>query len=284
MGKGSSGTSNGFAPFVTRLVRRFSASYLEDTRQGMWEDSRDALELLALESHELIVDVGAGTGELSGVLSAESPATVVAVDRDRSLLQSVDGAGVQSDAMALGMADNIADLVVCQALLINLPDPESALREFLRCSNDRVGAIEPDNSQVRVESSVAAETRLTRTARTAYIEGVSTDVTLGEARSLFEGVGFENIATRRYTLVRTIEPPYDERAIRAAKRKATASRLAQQRETLLAGGMTVQEYEQLRAEWRSMGRAIITAMQNEAYSRKETIPFYVTAGTVPESA
>ncbi|WP_330630468.1 class I SAM-dependent methyltransferase [Halocatena halophila] len=265
-------------------MRRFSARYLEDTRRGMWDGSRDALAPLELDSHELIVDVGAGTGELTAVLTEESPATVVAVDRDRSLLQSFDGSGVQSDAMALGMADDTADLVVCQALLINLPDPGRALGEFKRCSNDRVGAIEPDNSQVHVESSVGAETRLTRNARDDYITGVTTDVALGDASTLFEDTGFENVETRRYNLVRTIEPPYDERAIRAAKRKATASRLATQRETLLAGGMTVQDYEQLREDWREMGRSVVKAMQNETYNRRETIPFYVTTGTVPENA
>ncbi|MFC6725639.1 SAM-dependent methyltransferase, partial [Halobium palmae] len=49
-------------------MRRFSADYLERTREGMWEGSREALADLDLPDRDRIVDVGCGTGELTRVL------------------------------------------------------------------------------------------------------------------------------------------------------------------------------------------------------------------------
>ncbi|MFC7170825.1 SAM-dependent methyltransferase, partial [Halobium salinum] len=53
-------------------MRRFSADYLERTREGMWADSREALADLDLANRERVVDVGSGTGELTRVLADEA--------------------------------------------------------------------------------------------------------------------------------------------------------------------------------------------------------------------
>ncbi len=251
----------------------------------MWDHSRAALAPLELEDRELILDVGCGTGELSAVLSEETDGTVVGVDRDRQLLEETTVPTVRADATDLPFESGIADLVVCQALLINLPDPSRAIAEFVRCSTDLVAAIEPDNSAVTVESTVPLERELATRARTHYIQGVNTDVTLGTVPELLRSHGrpdreVTDIHTRRYDHVRTIEPPYDRRAVEAAKRKATGSRIAQQRETLLAGGMGPDEYDTFRSSWREMGRSIVDDMQNGTYRRTETIPFYVTVGKI----
>ncbi|MFD1512953.1 class I SAM-dependent methyltransferase [Halomarina rubra] len=269
-------------------MRRFSADYLDDTRRGMWSpDDREALAPLDLAERSCVLDVGCGTGELSAVLAEETPeeARVVGLDRDPALLAAVPDPAhpVRADALSLPVADGSADLVVCQALLINLPDPLAAVEEFSRASSALVAAVEPDNAAVTVESTVDAEERLTARARERFVAGVPTDVTLGAAPDLFREAGLRDVETRRYDHVRTVEPPYDEATLEGAKRKATGSRLSEQRETLLAGGLSEAAFDALRGEWRAMGREVVEAMAAGTYRRRETVPFFVTVGRVPSS-
>lgn len=261
-------------------MRQFSAEYLQTTREGMWAESREALAPLALGDCERVLDVGAGTGALTRVLREEAPGEVVALDADRGLLENVTDPRVRGDAMRLPFADDTFDCVVCQALLVNLPDPVAAVREFARVSRGRVAAIEPDNSAVSIDSTVEAEPVLARRARELYLQGVETDASLGAARGLFAESGLEDIVVGQYDHERTIEPPYDEYALSAAQRKASGEGLADDRETVLAGETTPEEFDALREEWRAMGRAVIGQMQSDEYRQREVVPFFVTVGEV----
>jgi len=259
-------------------MRQFSAEYLRETRRGMWAESREALDPLELGSCERILDVGCGEGALTRVLREESDAEVVGCDRDADLLAELEGPTVRGDAYHLPFPDDTFDLVVCQALLINLPDPDRALREFTRVSSGRVAAIEPDNNAVSVVSTVDAEGELARRARQRYLSGVDTDVALGaDTADLFESVGLSGITTRRYDQTLVVEPPYSDRDVREVGRKASGAGLRERRETM-AG--TDAELDALRAEWREMGREAVRQVQNEEYRRRETVPFYVVVGTV----
>lgn len=261
-------------------MRQFSAAYLADARRNMWED-RQALADLDLASRERVLDVGCGSGEFTRVLSEESDAAVVGIDADAGLLSRTDADGrALGDAVRLPFRDDAFDLVVCQALLVNLPDPAAAIGEFARVSSDLVATIEPDNAAVAVESTVDAESRLARRAREAYIAGLETDATLGNASELFGDAGLSRIRSREHRYRRTVEPPYSEAAIESAARKATGERLAEKRAELLAGGLTEAEYDDLREAWREMGRAVIDGMQAGTYERLETTPYFVTVGQV----
>jgi len=247
----------------------------------MWADSREALGDLALEECDRVLDVGCGTGELTRVLREESDGDVVGLDADADLLASVPGPNVRGDATRLPFADDSFDLVVCQALLINLPDPVAAVREFARVASQRVAAVEPNNGAVTVESTVDSEPRLARRARGRFLDGVDTDVELGaDAADAFETAGLDVVSTRRYDQELTVEPPYGERAVRAARRKATGAGLATDRETILDGDTTPEEYDALREQWREMGRVVVAQMQTDDYERRETVPFFVTVGRV----
>ncbi|MFP9193007.1 class I SAM-dependent methyltransferase [Natronosalvus vescus] len=298
-------------------MRAFSESYLRRTRKGMWADSREALTPLGLPSRDRVLDVGCGSGELTRVLREECPGEVVGCDADPALLEfarmppssHLESSGsatnpnadvdeladdaesddsleeptpvVTGDATRLPFADDTFDLVVCQALLINLPDPAAAVREFARVSSDVVAAIEPDNGAVRIDSTVPTEATLERRARRAYLAGVETDVTLGaDARAVFTDVGLEAVSSHRYDHDRSIEAPYDEHALEVARRKATGAGLADDRATMLESDLTGEEYDDLRSDWRKMGRTVIEQMQTEAYARTETVPFFVTVGRV----
>ena len=264
-------------------MRRFSADYLEETRRGMWAE-REALDALELSSRERILDVGCGTGELTAVFREESDADVLALDADADLLGHVDAdERLAGNATRLPFREDICDLVACQALLINLPDPVAAIREFSRVSSDLVAAVEPNNAAVTVESTVASEPPLAARARDAYLEGVETNVSLGaDAADCFEEAGLVDVSTTQYEHVQAIQPPYGEAALEAAARKATGERLAEQQPTLAAGGLSSDAYDALRAEWREMGREVVAQMRENDYERVETVPFYVTVGRVPE--
>ncbi|MDG5778022.1 class I SAM-dependent methyltransferase [Haloarculaceae archaeon H-GB2-1] len=247
----------------------------------MWADSRAALDPLELDSHERVLDVGCGTGELTRVLREETDGTVVGADVDPRLLAHADPPVVQADALSLPFPDDTFDLVVCQALLINLPDPAAAVREFARVSTTLVAAVEPDNGAVTVDSTVESEPPLARRARTRYLDGVETDVTLGaDAADAFADAGLTDVRTRRYDQERTIAPPYSQRALDAAKRKVTGAGLGDDRETIMAGATTPEEFDRLRSEWRAMGRDVVDQMQTGEYRRTETVPFFVTVGRV----
>nr|WP_217630203.1 class I SAM-dependent methyltransferase [Halorientalis regularis] len=249
----------------------------------MWADSREALADLDLSARERVLDVGCGTGELTRVLREESPAEVVGLDADRGLLASVDPPRLQGDALSLPVADDSFDLVVCQALLVNLPDPAAAVAEFARVSTDLVAAIEPNNAAVSVTSSADPEAHLAQRARELYLQGISTDATLGaDAAGVFEAAGLTDVTTARYDHERRIDPPYSEHAVEAARRKASGEGLATDRETMLAGDATPEEVDDLREAWRAMGRDVIAQMQADEYHRREVVPFFVTAGSAPE--
>ncbi len=280
-------------------MRRFSAAYLSRTRDGMWADSIAALSDLELPNRRQILDVGCGTGELTQVLAAGSqsentdtaPARVVGLDADRSLLDVAQSATAleyaQGDATGIPFVDDAFDLVVCQALLINLPEPAAALEEFARVSSELVATIEPNNAHVGVDSTVEAEQRLEQTARDAFVRGVNTDVSIGDAvPTLFDSIGLQDISTARYHHQKRTEPPYSSAELSDAAAKASGSGL-DDHATELRRGLDSEtapaSYDELRSQWREMGRSIVEQMQEGSYRRVEIVPFDVTVGRVPSN-
>lgn len=261
---------------------RFSEAYLSRTRRGMWTgEARGALADLDLGSAERVLDVGCGTGEFTAVLREETPdgSVVVGADRDPELLAHADGPVVRADALSLPFPDDAFDVVACQTLLVNLPDPVAALREFGRVSRSRVAAVEPDNAAVSIESTVEGEAALARRARELYLDGAGTDVSLGDATGVFERAGLADVSTRRYDFERAVDPPYSDAAVRAATRKASGAGLRERR-GVLADGTSAEELDTLRESWREMGREAVRQLRDGEYRRRETVPFYVTVGRV----
>jgi SAM-dependent methyltransferase len=262
-------------------MRRFGADYLRATRRGMWADSREALADLGLATADAVLDVGCGTGELTAVLREECPGRVVGLDRDPELLAHAREGGpvVRGDACSLPFPDDAFDVVVCQALLVNLPDPAAAVAEFGRVARERVAAVEPDNADVTVESTVDAEAALARRARERYLAGAETDVALGaDARAAFERAGLADVRSRRYDHERVVEPPYADHEVEAVTRKAKGADLRERRGTMAGDA---EELDALRESWRAMGRDALRQVRDGDYRRREVVPFHVVVGTVP---
>jgi len=260
----------------------------------MWADDRAALAELSLSDRDRVLDVGCGTGELTAVLGEETDATVIGVDADTELLTAARDrfVGVEPDShgptrfgFAAGDATRLPfptdsfDLVVCQALLVNLPDPAVALREFARVSRELVAAVEPDNADVAVSSTVDNEAGLEREARGAFIDGVGTDVTTRALAGRFADAGLSGVRTRRYHHEKRVEPPYSEADLEGATRKATGAALASH-ETELRRVLSEDSYDDLRQRWRAMGRAVVDQMRAGTYERVEVVPFDVAVGRV----
>lgn len=262
-------------------MREFSAEYLRSTRRGLWSD-RSALAGLRLPERDSVLDAGCGEGDLTRVCREETPpgATVVGLDADAGLLARVAQPAVRGDATRLPFRDDSVALVVCQALLVNLPDPVAAVREFARVARDAVAVVEPDNAAVAVDSTVASEPALAERAREAYIAGVDTDVTLGRSvSSVLAEAGLEvtSEATRYHE--QTVEPPYTEADLEAARRKARGTALREASAELTAT-LDSDAYEALVADWTGMGRAAVEQMAEGRYRRSEVVPFHVAVGQV----
>jgi len=252
----------------------------------MWADSVAALDALDLPGRERVLDVGCGTGEFSRVLASETAGAVVGCDADPYLLAVAREhvPVVAGDASRLPVRDGAFDLVACQALLVNLPEPAAAVREFARASRDLVAVVEPDNAAVTVDSTVETEPGLARAARAAYIAGSTVDPALGaDAADVLEAAGLVDVTTRRYDHTRTVEPPYDEADLRAVAKKANGAGLASDAASLRRV-LSDDEYDDLRASWREMGREAAAQTADGDYRRTETVPFYVTVGRVPDAA
>lgn len=264
-------------------MRRFSPEYLDDTRRGLWAD-RTALEPLLLDTRTRILDVGCGTGSLTRVLREDTDVgtTVIGVDADAALLRYVDPPTLLGDGTQLPCRDACADLVVCQAFLVNVSDPVAAIREFGRVSSDLVALIEPDNAAVSIDSTVETEAPLAQRLRDAYISGIETDVTLGsDLEAHLDRAGLEVLETTVQYHDQRVEPPYTERDVESARLKAAGTRLTDAAETLQAGGLTEPQFDALLADWQSMGDTVIDQMEREDYRRAEIVPFHVAVARVP---
>ncbi len=244
----------------------------------MWSDDRSALDAMRLgdADTESVLDVGCGNGALTQVLLEECDCGVVGCDADAALLGENPAPCIVGDACTLPFCDSSFDLVACQALLVNLHEPERAVEEFVRVASDRVACVEPDNSGVRVESTVEDERGVARRSRRLYLEGVGTDVSLGaDASEPLGNAGLEEVTVARYDHRTVVESPYSEDDVESVRRKASGEAFRKRR-TEMSGDADA--LDNLRDDWRAVGRKAAKQMSEGEYRRTETVPFYVVVG------
>ncbi|GHF14968.1 methyltransferase [Amycolatopsis deserti] len=107
---------------------------------GRWSApvAEEFLRRLAVPSGKRWLDVGCGTGVLTGAIQKGQPRVVVGVDPSAGFLAAAKarraGAFVQGDARALPVRDNSFDAVVSGLALNFVPDPAGAVGEFARAA------------------------------------------------------------------------------------------------------------------------------------------------------
>jgi ubiquinone/menaquinone biosynthesis C-methylase UbiE len=246
----------------------------------MWSDDRTALDALRLDEVSNVLDVGCGEGSITRILLEEcdESAEVVGCDADTALLRENPASCIRGDAYTLPFRDSSFELVTCQALLVNLHEPQRAVEEFVRVASERVACIEPDNSAVRVESTVADEQEVARRSRNLYLESVGTEVSLGaDTAELLREAGLEDVTVARYDHTTIVEAPYSEDDIEAVRRKASGEAFGQRRDEMAGDENAL---DSLRDDWRAVGREAARQMREGKYRRTETVPFYVVVGEV----
>ena len=170
--------------------------------------------LLELSSESVVLDVGGGTGALSGAIrSAASAARVVVIDASIEMLRVAKGRravpAVQADAVLLPTAGAVADAVVLAYVLFHHPDPLAALEEATRSLRPagRVGTVtwasERDEGAYRVWDDALAEAG----APTPPLRRVDVGLDSPEAvRSLLDAAGLVPERVWRHHLSRQWGP------------------------------------------------------------------------------
>lgn len=133
---------------VASIYDRGAAAY-----QALWSPvilppAAVLVRSLGLHGRCVVADVGAGTGALLGAIGSAAPAArVVALDASAGMLHLAltrrGASAVLADALALPLADGIADAVILAYVLFHLADPARAVAEAARVLRPgaRVGTI-----------------------------------------------------------------------------------------------------------------------------------------------
>ena len=150
---------------ITRVIRhhwdRRAATFDDETGHGLVSEEQrrawlDLLSRLAGSPPRRVLDVGCGTGFLA-LRFAELGHTVTGIDLAQQMIDRARRKGEQANlqidfrvgnAVATGSPDESYDLVVGRHVIWNLPDPERAMREWLR-------VLRPDGRLVLIEGKWA---------------------------------------------------------------------------------------------------------------------------------
>ncbi len=107
-------------------------------RAAYWPVHEAVIESLREHTPKRLLDVGCGTGQLGGRISATFPGVhVVGCDFSAGMLDQAAARGsaamlVRGDAMKLPFADGVFDSIVCTEAFHWFPDQARALTEFYR--------------------------------------------------------------------------------------------------------------------------------------------------------
>ncbi|WP_242927001.1 class I SAM-dependent methyltransferase [Pontibacter vulgaris] len=143
--------------------KKHSEEHLGPARDYWWND--DYLELLArrlnLEYCQTLVDIGCGKGMMGFKFSKYMPAGATAygvdfepeyIEEARQRAQSLYNNNINykflvGNASDIPLPDNIADITLCQTLLIHVKDPQRVIQEMIRITKPGgwVLALEPNN-------------------------------------------------------------------------------------------------------------------------------------------
>jgi ubiquinone/menaquinone biosynthesis C-methylase UbiE len=251
-----------------------------NVRHFQWND--DYIELLSLrlglQNVKKLVDIGSGLGGLPGLfgLYMKPGSTVYGYDLDPEAVKqaqafteahpySVKFQFAVADAHALPLADDEADMVICQHVLAHVRDPQQVLAEMARVTRPggKVVAFEPNSlAQSLVNDSLADDYTLEERLRVVryqyYYEagkrakGDGDDSIGDRLPAMFKAAGLTNLEVRLSDKSAALVPPYDtpEKRARLVELQSWSASFehnqAYIRECFLAGGGSQAEFEEFK--------------------------------------
>jgi SAM-dependent methyltransferase len=289
-------------------------------RESMWlDDTLDKLAVwLGLKPGMTALDVGCGLGYLGYTYWPYfgKGGHYFGVDESPDLLRDAEKAAGEwakggeasfrtGDAYKLPFSDDFADLVMCQALLVQLDNPEKALAEMVRAAKPGglVACIEPDSLSMLLEKwnwslpelSIEEQLLFKKVALISNRGGIKLgagDSSIGnKVPFLMSKLGLLEIGIRQNDAVCYIEPPYQgprqkdllenvkKQWLDEDRRKAWIDR---EKRHFLAGGGDPSEYDRyLRIHERNM-QAFREQIKDGKYSVCGSGHIYIIKGRKPE--
>ncbi|MFP5501952.1 MAG: class I SAM-dependent methyltransferase [Candidatus Sericytochromatia bacterium] len=286
-----------------------------NVRHFMWND--DYIELLAhkldLQKVRTLVDIGSGSGLLSGIFAIymRAGATVHGFDLDEAAVQqaqervrqnpySVNFEFEVADAHALPMEDDSADLAICHHVLVHVADPAAILKEMIRVvrPGGKVVVFEP-NTIVQalvlnsVEDDYSLAQRLDLVRYQYYYERGKTllgegDDSIGDhLPRLFLEAGLTEIEVRLSDKAGALVPPYDsrEKQARVSELLSWLDAYEQNRDFIrtcfLKGGGTAEEFDRFSAWEIEQNERVRQQIADETFIHPCGMLTYIVMGRVP---
>lgn len=289
-----------------------------NVRHFMWND--DYIELLShkldLQKVRTLVDIGSGSGLLSGIFAVymRAGATVHGFDLDAEAIAAAQERADQNpysvnfrfevaDARALPMETDTADLAVCHHVLVHVGDPSAILKEMIRVvkPGGRVVAFEPNSIvQSLILDSVAQryslQERLDMVRYQYYYEhgkallGEGDDSIGDHLPAMFREAGLTEIEVRLSDKAGALVPPYDteEKRLRAQEILGWLETYERNRDFIrtcfLKGGGTEAEFEAFSAWEIAENERVRAQIEAETFIHPGGMLTYIVIGKVPGEA
>jgi len=292
---------------------------LIDQRRRMWRD--DTLDCviswLGVRSAMTVVDVGAGLGYLGRAFGPAigNSGNYIGVDVSAKLLDEARRASAQTsmgcnadfvcgNAGCIPIESDSSDIVMCQTLLMHLPEPEVALREMMRIAKPGglLLCIEPDNLSVGISIGFQSVPRMSVDDQLGYMKllllsnkgriklgrgdhSVGAKVTL-----MMNDLGLKDVEARINDRVRLLLPPYDSAYQQdyfemTKKRFFTDSDDESSRKTakeeFIAGGGTGSDFDSIYEMLKSRVKLYREQLENRTFSSCSGYLLYIAKGRKP---
>lgn len=304
--------------------RDWSKDYLREMlvhqRRFMWfEDTLDKFSAwLKLRQGMTVIDVGCGLGYLGYAYWPYfgRDGRYIGIDQSDELLRDAreasrewahDGEAefMRGDAYKLPFADNFADVVMCQTLLMHLDRPEAVLAEMIRVAKPggTVVCFEPDNLSAMLAhpfhslpefdlDEILLMTKIKFISYKGSLELGDGDFNIGsKVPHMMKLGGLAEIDIRLNDRVYYLEPPY-ETPLQQHRLKGLKSRwlndknfdflLEEQKKDFLAGGGDPAEFDKSIPIINRLREDIRRQLENNEYYMCGGTQFYIIKGMKPE--